>query len=85
MQAEIHACIIFPKKYGLMDIFAFDVILNTWSKIERPPNPSKNEHRIIDILLLYVVIYFRPFVTSINPITIPLEYFSGILRICKTG
>ena len=67
-----------------MEIFAFEVILNTCKSTENPPNPKTNE-QITNLKLilreLSSQIKESPFVTSINPVSKLKLNSSGI---CKT-
>ena len=62
-----------PSIYGLIDISEVEVILNTCSNTEIPPNPSKKLHTIIFIEIVFIGILdtiATPFVSS----TIPTKY-----------
>ena len=84
----------FPKKYGLIEILALEVILKTCKSTEKPPNPKIREAKTnlkFKDSAGKVVIKDKPLVISIAPIKNPKLMFSGIPsklkscdeRICK--
>lgn len=74
--------------YGFIDISEVLVMLNTWSKIEKPPKPSRNAQVImlIEISLNWIFeINATPFVNSIIPEKNPLANDEGKLSDFSSG
>ena len=77
-----------PIIYGFIEISDVDVILNTCSKIEIPPKPSKKLHIIIftDIALNGILdIIETPFVSSTIPEKRPFAKEAGRLNFSSKG
>ena len=65
-----------------------EVILKTWSKTDIPPNPSKNAHIVIWILIAFIgmtEIIDTPFVSSTIPDNIPVANVVGMFRTSNKG
>ena len=63
-----------------------EVILKTWSKTDIPPNPSKNAHIVIFILIAFIGMFEiidTPFVSSTIPDNIPVANGSAFFSIIK--
>lgn len=74
--------------YGLIDKSVFEIVLQTCSKIENPPNPKRKEAKIILIEIDFsgiLQIIFKPLVSSKIPETKPLQKSVGIWNKQKTG
>ena len=46
-KAEMQACKSLPNMYGLIDKSVFAIVLQTWSKTDRPPRPRRKEAKIM--------------------------------------
>ena len=84
----MQACSNFPKIYGLIDKSVFEIVLQTCSKTEMPPNPRRKEAIIILIESFFSGILqtiFKPLVSSKIPAIKPVEKLSGICNKLNIG